>query len=107
LKQLEAKLRRTGFKIHVHPNIEGLSPDFLVKLPGGTSAIVEVKDWIPTEENWLRAIRQAELLTRQTGISSAYIALTNLKHGMPTDGLVNERVGRRRCSQEKSTEYIN
>jgi hypothetical protein len=89
VRRLETRLRETGYEILVHPTIEGLSPDFLVKLPGGSSAIAEVKDWNPTKENQVRAIRQAELLKKQTGVSSAYIVLTNLKQGRPLDGLVN------------------
>lgn len=90
LRRIKEKLAKNHFEYSAQPIIGGLSPDFLVKLPGGTFAIIEVKDWAPTEENQLRAILQAKLYRERTGVDSVFVVLRALRHGKP-GGLVNQR----------------
>lgn len=90
LRGIERRLREIGFEYRVQPIIGGLSPDFLVKLPGGSFAIIEAKDWAPTKENQRRAIQQAEFYRDRTGVHAVFVVLRELREGKPHEGLVNE-----------------
>lgn len=90
VERIEKRLREMGFEYVVEPAIGGLTPDFLVRLPGGSVMLIEAKAWAPTEENQRRAIQQAGFYRSVAGLGSVFVVLKGLPRGKPKEGLVNE-----------------
>jgi len=53
-------LTRAGYHVRRQPVIEGISPDFIVESPSGTTIVVEAKAWSPGPVSTSRAVVQAQ-----------------------------------------------
>jgi hypothetical protein len=62
-------------------------PDFLVRFPDQTYAVVEVKGWRAGQQNIARAKQQAKYYKKLTGAAHAFLVIRDLKKSF-----VNERV---------------
>src|SRR5439155_23463766 len=89
--QVANKLRNADIKFSRQSVVSGFAPDFLVSLPDGRQAILEIKAWDPLKKNVDRAARQARYYTAATGVDATYVVLPGLGKGLPKRGVVGER----------------
>jgi hypothetical protein len=87
--QIAAQLAQAGFEFKAEPAVGGLRPDFVVQSPGGESFVIEVKDWLPSSENTVRASRQADLYTEATGANGAVLVIPDLLSEYSSGNVVN------------------
>lgn len=66
-------LERERLEFEREPSIAGLRPDFLVYLPNGRRAVIEVKDWHSSAQNDRRAKSQSGFLREKTGIELSVV----------------------------------
>ncbi len=65
------------------------SADFYLVAPSGSTAVLEVKLWQPTEENQERASHLATLYQRTSGADRAYVMIPGLSSSNPEAGVVS------------------
>jgi len=80
-------LKRSGFLVTVEPSIGGLRPDFVAKTPEGRTIVVEVKRWVPNRAHIQRAKKQVELYKQATDADAAFIVMSGLESGSPSEGI--------------------
>jgi hypothetical protein len=86
-REVAEVLLRSGFLVREEAAIGGLRPDFLVTTPEGRTIVVEAKRWRPDQAHIQRAKEQVELYKQATNADSAYIVMSGLERGNPSEGI--------------------
>ena len=82
-------LSKTGLEVISRPAIGGILPDFLVRFPDQTYAVVEVKGWRAGQQNIARAKQQAKYYKKLTGAAHAFLVIRDLKKSFVDEGVVS------------------
>jgi Holliday junction resolvase len=80
-------LKRSGLLVTAEPSIGGLRPDFVATTPDGRTLVVEVKRWVPDRAHIQRAKEQVELYKQATEADAAFIVMSGLERGNPSEGI--------------------
>ena len=84
-------LSKTGLEVISRPAIGGILPDFLVRFPDQTYAVVEVKGWRAGQQNIARAKQQAKYYKKLTGADHAFLVIRDLKKSFVDEGVVSAK----------------
>jgi hypothetical protein len=84
-------LSKTGLEVISRPAIGGILPDFLVRFPDQTYAVVEVKGWRAGQQNIARAKQQAKYYKKLTGAAHAFLVIRDLKKSFVDEGVVSAK----------------
>lgn len=66
-----------------------MNADFYLQSPTGTTSVVQVKNWEPTDENQERARGLASLYKSLSSTDSAYVVIPGLAESDPENGVVS------------------
>lgn len=81
-------LKQVGVRFETQPLLGGLRPDFLVHHEDGTTTVIEVKGWAPTEDTASRAAEQAMQYQALSGAFRALVVVPELRNDQRRPGVV-------------------
>lgn len=88
-KEVYEILIRTGLKVIINPAIGGARPDFLVQLPDGSSAVIEVKNWGAAHGGFTRAKQQVEYYKKLSGAEYAFVVIGGATKSFESEGVIS------------------
>ena len=88
-KYVADALREANIPFQEKVAMGGVELDFFLRAPNGMHLVAEAKSWKPKPINRKRAIQQAKLYKKVTGVDRAFIVMEDIKRGLPSEGLVN------------------